>query len=223
MGQLHIEKLDLSVLIQRSSSIVTAVPAVPPFITEKVTIKAAGKEVPPYERVIYRFRIIENLHGYILPGSIIEVAPANDAMHEHMHRDYYTRGLSRHAVVHRYEPVASFSADEPRIVFLNKLGSRYAYAVDGGEEGIALRSKIDPRELLVDQALKINGNFGVYGDLRAGLKSLRNTCEVTFKDEPGGIRVDIIPRAPNGKRGEGHEYQFLVTPQGTIEGFSAAE
>ena len=223
MGQLHIEKLDLSVLVQRSSIIVIAEPAIPPFITESVTIKENGKTFPAYERTIYRFRILENLHGYLFPGRIIEVVPANDTMNERMHRDYYTRGLGRHVMVHRYERVVSFSAEEPRIIFLKNSGSRYAYAVDGGEEGMSLRSKIDPREILVDQALLINGNFGVYGDLRAGLKVLRNTCEVTFADEPGGIRVDIAPRASDGKRGEGHEYRFLVTPEGNIDELNVAE
>jgi len=35
--------------------------------------------------------------------------------------------------------------------------------------------------------------------------------------------VDIVPRDRHGKRAEGHEYQFVVTTAGTIEGFMAGE
>jgi len=81
----------------------------------------------------------------------------------------------------------------------------------------------DPREALVDKALRTHGYFGVYGDLRKGLNKIRETCNVKLCDDAEGILVDIIPRDRNGKRADGHEYQFIVTPAGTIEGFSAGE
>lgn len=72
---------------------------------------------------------------------------------------------------------------------------------------------LDPREVLVDQAMRTHGDFGVYGDLRAGLAAISTDCTVELTDvEQRGIYVSVVPRD-----GHGHEYQFLVTPNGLIE------
>jgi hypothetical protein len=235
VGQLHIKKIGLDELIRRSSHIVIAVPDDPPTVEEQVVIKARGKKPPPYIRLVHRFRVRESLRGKLSPGTAIDVLPADDTLHERLHRDYYTKGLSRHVVVDRYEQQAITVAGDARILFLNNHGARLAYTVEGGMEGLALRSEVerqlgenggpldDPREAHVDLALLTHGYFGPYGDLRAGLKVLRETCEVQLTNVAEGIRVDIIPRDRHGKRADGHEYQFVVTTAGTIEGFMAGE
>ena len=230
VGQLHIQNIELKELIQRSAHIVIAVPDDPPLVEEQVAIKARGKKVPPYIRSVHRFRVRESLRGDLASGTAIAVAPAGDALQERLHRDYYTKVLNRHVVVDRYEQQAATGVGDARILFLNNHGARFAYTVEGGAEGLALRSEVelrlgendrvalDLREALVDQALRAHGDFGVYGDLRAGLKSLRDTSVIQFTDVAHGVRVDIVPRDRHG-----HEYQFLVTPTGVIEGFMAGE
>ncbi len=71
---------------------------------------------------------------------------------------------------------------------------------------------LDPREVLVDQAMRTHGDFGVYGDLRAGLVAVATDCTVELTDVENGIYVSVVPRD-----GHGHEYQFLVTQNGSIE------
>lgn len=71
---------------------------------------------------------------------------------------------------------------------------------------------LDPREVLVDQAMRTHGDFGVYGDLRAGLVAVSTDCTVELTDVENGIYVSVVPRD-----GHGHEYQFLVTPNGSIK------
>jgi len=235
VGQLHIKKIELGELIQRSAHIVIAVPDDQPSLEEQVVIKARGKKPPPYVRLVHRYRVRESLRGDLATGTAIAVAPADDALQERLHREYYTEGLSRHAVVDFYEPKSQFGEQEPRILFLAARDGRFAYARNVGAEGLGMRSEIerqlgasgapldDPREAHVDLALLTHGYFGPYGDLRAGLKVLRKTCEVQLTNVADGIRVDIVPRDRHGKRAEGHEYQFVVTSAGTIDGFMAGE
>lgn len=71
---------------------------------------------------------------------------------------------------------------------------------------------LDPREALVDQAMRTHGDFGVYGDLRAGLVAVSTDCTVELTDVENGIYVSVVPCD-----GHGHEYQFLVTQNGSIE------
>lgn len=74
------------------------------------------------------------------------------------------------------------------------------------------------REALVDRAMRQHGDFGVYGDVRAGLAAISKDNTVTLTDVEEGIRVDIVPND-----GHGHEYQFVVTSAGKIENFMAGE
>jgi len=230
VGQLHIKKISLGELIQRSTHIVIAMPDDPPSVEEQVVIKARGKKPPPYVRLVHRFRVRESLRGDLSPGTAIAVVPAGDALQERLHRDYHTKGLSRHAVVDFYETKSQFDDQEPRILFLAAHNGRFAYARNIGAEGLGMRSEIerqlgvnggpldDPRAAHVDLALRAHGNFGVYGDLREGLTAVKQHSTVRLTDVANGMRVDIVPRD-----GQGHEYQFLVTRAGTIEGFMAAE
>jgi len=106
VGQLHVQNIELKELIQRSTDIVIAVPEDPSTVEEQVIIKARGKRPPPYVRLVHRYRVRESLRGDLAPGTAIAVAPADDALQERLHRDYYTKGLSRHAVVDRHEQQA---------------------------------------------------------------------------------------------------------------------
>jgi hypothetical protein len=142
VGQLHFKNIDLDELIRRSQYTVVAVPDDPPTVEERVTLQARGKNVPPYVRIVRRYRVRESLRGGLAPGAAIAVAPADDALHERLHRDYHASGLSRHVAVDRYEPQATHAAAEPRILFLTDRGERYAYVVDGAAEGLAMRGEI---------------------------------------------------------------------------------
>jgi hypothetical protein len=143
VGQLHIKKIELAELIRRSPVIVVAEPDDPPTVEERVVIKARGKRPPPYVRSVDRFRVRDSLRGNLAPGAAIAVVPADDALQERLHRDYHTRGLSRHVVVDHYEPVAATAPDQPRILFLTGNGERHAYTIAGGTEGLAQRSEVE--------------------------------------------------------------------------------
>lgn len=223
VGQLHIKNIELGELLRRSTHIVVAVPDDPPEVEEQVAIKATRKKVPPYVRLVHRYRVVASLRGDLAPDAAVAVAPADDALHERLHRDYYTQGLSRHVAVDRYEPRGRVTDDAPRILFLNTRGGRLAYAVEGGMEGLGLRSEIErliglksggvgeSREARVDRALRQHGDFGVYGDLRAGLQELRKDFRVTLNEVENGIAVSAVPRS-----GRGHEFFFVVNTDGTI-------
>ncbi len=230
VGQLHIQNTGLEELVRRSAVIVVAEPDDPPTVEERVAIKARGKKPSPYVRIVHRYRVRESLRGDLAPGTAIAVVPADDALHERLHRDYHTQGLSRHVVVKHYQPMAAHAPDQPRILFLGSNGERYAFTTAGGTEGLAHRSEIErllgqkssrtgeTRESIVDLALRKHGDFGVYGDLRTGLAEISKHNKVKLTNVKEGIRVDIVPRD-----GHGHEYQFVVTAGGTIENFMAGE
>jgi hypothetical protein len=229
VGQLHIKKMELTDLIRRSSLIVIAEPTDPPMSEEKIVIRARGKkQLPPYIRQVQHFRVQASLRGDLAPNTVIAVRPANDALHERLHRDYYSKGLSRHVVVPLYAAKHPIADKAARILFLTVDDGHLAFSVGGGVEGMDLRkvieqqlntnTTVDPRLALVDAALRTHGDFGVYGDLRAGLAAITKECSVKLSDDAEGIYVDIVPDDHHG-----HEYQFVVTAQGTIEGLVVGE
>lgn len=223
VGQLHIKKIELGELIRRSTHIVIAVPDDPPTVEEQVVIKARGKKPPPYVRWVDHFHVRESLRGDLAPGQAIAVVPADDALRERLHREYHTTGLSRHVAVDRYEQQAITVSGDVRILFLISHGERLAYTVGGGAEGLARRDETErllgsrpitagkPHAALVDQALRTHGDFGVYGDLRAGLRELSRDFKIRLSDVENGIQVIAIPRS-----GRGHEFHFVVNTDGTI-------
>jgi hypothetical protein len=145
VGQLHIKKTGLEELIRRSAVIVIAEPDDPPTVEESVAIKASGKMPPPYVRIVHRYRVRESLRGGLAPGAAIAVIPADDALHERLHRDYHLKGLSRHVAVAHYEPRTAVRGNEPRILFLTGDGGRFAFAVAGSVDGLAVRADIERR------------------------------------------------------------------------------
>ena len=237
VGQLHITDADLEQLMLFSTHIVVVEADTPAHLQELLPVIEAGKQYEPYRRTVLRYKVRESLRGSLKKGVEIEVISAMDSTYEEMHRLYVTNNISKSPYVPTYQPRTTYMPNEPHIIFLRQLATpnRYVEAISNGAEGIAMLSEIkgklnptstvenDPREALVEKALRTHGYFGVYGDLRKGLKIIRETCEVKFTNDAAGILVDIIPRDRNGKRAQGHEYQFIVTPAGTIEGFSAGE
>lgn len=57
----------------------------------------------------------------------------------------------------------------------------------------------------LDEALKENGNFGVYGDLSDGLVSLLSYMYVSVERQENKLIVSAAPLS-----GEGHDFSFVV-------------
>jgi hypothetical protein len=231
VSRVHVKAVTLEQLLKDSTHIVVAAPDSPSEATEEVAVVEGGKTYEPYRRHIDRYRVLESLRGDLKRGAAIEVVPANDASREHMHQLYVIEGTTKSYHDPRYEPRAASAEDRQRILFIRKHAQhahRYSYVAGQSVEGLAMKQEIEQRlkpaagtgarEARVDAAMRAHGNFGVYGDLRAGLKALGKENTVRLTDVEGGIRVDIVPRV-----GYGHEYQFVVTPEGKIDNFMAGE
>jgi hypothetical protein len=73
-------------------------------------------------------------------------------------------------------------------------------------------------EARLDAALRAHGDFGVLGDLSAGLAAVEEDFRVRLTEREGGLSVDLGPHS-----GEGHDYQFFVSEEGTIENVSSGQ
>ena len=71
-------------------------------------------------------------------------------------------------------------------------------------------------EARLDEALRAHGDFGSLGDLSDGLRAIEEDFHVRLEEREGRLYVDLGPLG-----GEGHDYQFFVSEEGTIEDVSS--
>ncbi len=71
----------------------------------------------------------------------------------------------------------------------------------------------------IDKSLKLYGNFGVYGNFSAGVKSLLKDNYLEIKQMSQGYHVSIVP-----KSGTGHDFSFQVdSANGHISNLAVGE
>ncbi len=143
-------EVTLEQLITESKHIVVVERDSPFTVTEVVPIVEAGKEYPPYQRMVYRYRVLESLRGILKKGAAIEVLSANERQDIHVHRLFVVENVSKSVFDRRYQPRATIAENEPYILFLTTLSEheqdkRYRFMTGDSYEGMGMRDDIKRR------------------------------------------------------------------------------
>mgnify|MGYP000052914573 CR=1 FL=1 len=135
----------LDQLIEDSSHIVIAEWASPPSREETIPIVAAGKEYPPYIRMVYRYRVLESLRGDLIKGSLIDVLSAHERQNERVHVLSVTENVNKSVFEKRYRMHAEIGENEPYVLFLSERekGKLYVFVAGDSHEGLAMRAEIE--------------------------------------------------------------------------------
>lgn len=141
VSQSRLVDVTLEQLITESKHIVVVERNSPFIVTEDVPIVEAGKEYPPYQRMVYRYRVLESLRGSLKKDAAIEVLAANERQDIHVHRLFVVENVRKSVFDYRYRPRATIAENEPYILFLNTLseheqGKRYRFVTGDSREGM---------------------------------------------------------------------------------------
>lgn len=101
----HSVDVEFEALLALSSTVIIAEPASPHRVPETVPVVEAGKEYPPYQMEVLRYRVREVLYGSVSPGDTIEVVPATQARQLKVHRAQVTSGVAPSLYVERYRGI----------------------------------------------------------------------------------------------------------------------
>jgi hypothetical protein len=78
--------------------------------------------------------------------------------------------------------------------------------------------RLRPEEIeFIDRYLRLNGDFGVYGSVTAGLRALAEHFELTIRDEADAYHFSVVPRD-----GHGHFLHFAMDKGSGSIGAAAA-
>jgi hypothetical protein len=149
----HVKRVPLERLVESAQLVIVARPAEPPEREERIDITPPGSEpsadFPPFIRVRRRFVVEEILHSKgrddtPAPGDVIEVDAASHEYDLGVHRKRYVENVSRITIHEIYDPEElPGNLSSPRLVFLRRRGDGWSFAVDPGEEGLGLRSRVE--------------------------------------------------------------------------------
>lgn len=137
-------------MIEKNEPIVVVELDSPPYVMVDVPVVVAGKEYPPYHRMVYRYRMLESLRGSLKKGAGIEVLSANERQDIHVHRLFVVENVRKSVIDRRYQPRATIAENEPYILFLHTLseheqGKRYRFVTGDSHGGMGMRDDIKRR------------------------------------------------------------------------------
>ena len=188
-------KFTLEETIPRVNVVVVATPADPPYRFDEISITPGGgpptEQYPAFRKQFLRYRVDEVLFGEAQAGAVIEVERSSGVTLA-AHELYYVKKVSKILPYEEYETSLTgkdVEKDPRRILLLYRFPAAWKWAVDGSEEPMRLRKKIE--KLLVGKEPERIIHGKIVGDENAGglLRAL----------EPGV--GDRLPRRPRpGKR-----------------------
>ncbi len=162
MSQIHYRYISLEETVERSPYIVVA-QKVEPFVaiekinTENIFQEALEKNLPPYDKVIHLFYVVEILkdkNEHISKG-MIKVSEAHFRSSLKIHRDYYQKGLARSPEYEACNPEFNlYDADE--VILFLRHDEELAYAFELSYESI--ERKKDIKKLIRQNKKKIPGD-----------------------------------------------------------------
>ena len=161
----YLKKVPLERLVQFSQLVIVARPAEPPEIEEQIDITPPGSEpsadFPPFIRVRRRFVVEEILQpksdqrppplgltrtrdATPALGDVIEVDSVSHDYDLGVHRKRYVEHVHKITIHERYDPEdLPEKLSSSRLVFLRRAGESWSFAFDPGEEGLALRARVE--------------------------------------------------------------------------------
>lgn len=127
-------------LVQGSYYIVIVERRTPFEKIEMVAIEGGKPDCPPFRKVSFRYRVLEELknNGKKPIGPEIEVFAAHTSMDMEMHRHYYLNGVSKSDYRPEYQTKADFAGTK-LIIFLN---SNLEFVVGDAYEAPDCRAKV---------------------------------------------------------------------------------
>lgn len=146
-GVLH--KFTLEQTLPRTNVVVVATPADPPHRFEEISITPGGgpptEEYPAFRRQFLRYRVDEVLFGDAPTGDVIEVERSSGVTLG-AHELYHVKKVSKILAYEEYETSLTdkdVEKDPRRILLLYRFPTSWKWAVDGSEEPLRFRKKIE--------------------------------------------------------------------------------
>lgn len=146
VSKIHYENISLEYLVNASSHIFVVKKRDPVITSEEVEIHKNVKKYRPFIKIVYHFKVIEDLiagNKSVFNGDNISVLTANYDNKLEDYKTYMLERISLSPIYSQYETTADFGKSDKLIVFLIPYDERlFAFIFDGAYEDISKKGEI---------------------------------------------------------------------------------